>query len=130
MGIDISGGPSFNWSGWRYLFEVGVAFGWKPAGTEKPLTWYDSDDKPIWGGWDEATQGAWSGSYFSNDCQVVSTHDTAEWRSAIAKALCCVNGEAEPETDEQKKLLEGAGEEDVELFESFIESTCSAMVLM
>jgi hypothetical protein len=37
MGVDLIGiGLSYNWRGWHALYDLGVAFGWRPAGTLKP----------------------------------------------------------------------------------------------
>ncbi len=33
MGVNILGGPSWNWPAWQAFFDVGVRHGWEPAGT-------------------------------------------------------------------------------------------------
>jgi hypothetical protein len=66
MGVDLIGiGRSYSWHGWRALFDLGVAFGWRPAGALKPLNpidqgnhSYPADDYP----------GERDG-YFTNDRQ-------------------------------------------------------------
>lgn len=71
MGIDIIGrGHSYNWSAWEKLFETGLAYGWKPLGTLSPVD-FDGD---------------WSGTYFSNDFQVVAAEDAKAWADALSKA--------------------------------------------
>lgn len=129
MGVDVMGGGSFNWSGWRYLFDVGVAFGWTPAGTAKPETFYSPSGNPC-SGWDDEKDGPWSGTYFSNDAQVVTAEDATSWRLAIEKGLACLRGEASPDTDQQKKLLEDGGEYAIVVFEEFIESAQHEMILI
>jgi hypothetical protein len=129
MGIDICGGPSFNWAGWRYLYDAGKAFGWEPAGTSKPVPWTDEHGTPIEGDWDEEALGAWPGSYFSNAGQVVTDEDAAAWRAAIQKAMSCVAGDAVPETPDQQKAVDEAGEGAVMLFEAFIEASQTRMIL-
>jgi hypothetical protein len=39
MGVDLMGlgGCSFNWRAWQTLHDLGLAFGWRPAGT-LPMT--------------------------------------------------------------------------------------------
>ena len=36
MGVDLmclGGEVSFNWTAWQTLYDLGLAFGWRPAGT-------------------------------------------------------------------------------------------------
>jgi hypothetical protein len=83
MGVDlIAIGRSYNWQGWRALYALGVAFGWKPAGALRPLepvsclNSYPPDDDP--GPRDD---------YFTNDFQWVTEPDAAAWAAALHRAL-------------------------------------------
>jgi hypothetical protein len=84
MGVDLIGvRRSYNWHGWHALYDLGVAFGWRPAGTLKPTNpeanghfAYPADD-------DRGPRD----DYFSNDWQWVTDADAAAWASAIYNAL-------------------------------------------
>jgi hypothetical protein len=103
MGMDIMNWDvSYNWSSWRGLFEIGVAFGWTPRGTLSP-----KDRTP-----------EWSGGYFSNDFQVLTAEDAAAWARAIMAALAAARGEVEM-TAEQRRLLESASEDWLKRMEEF-----------
>ena len=121
MGVDVMGGGSFNWAGWRFLFDVGVAFGWTPVGTAKPETLCSPSGNPC-SGWDDEKDGPWSGTYFSNDAQVVTAEDAASWRMAVEKALACLRGEVPPENNEQAELIEQYVKEAKEEDRAFIET--------
>ncbi|WP_395688567.1 hypothetical protein [Aestuariivirga sp.] len=129
MGIDIANAGSFSWSSWHFIFELGLAFGWVPTGTEKPATLVDDGGGTLFS-WDEQNDGAWSGGYFSNSAQTVTVEDAACWRAAIQKALACMQGDATPENDEQKLLLEQCGYGATALLLKFVEASKSKMMLL
>ncbi len=85
MGVDLIGlGRSYNWSSWQRLFDLGVAFGWKPAGALMP-----NEPVLVQGQWsypDDDYPGERSG-YFSNDEQWVTEPDAKAWAAAIYRAL-------------------------------------------
>ena len=79
MGVDlmfIGGGVSFNWTSWDTLYDLGVAFGWKPAGT-LPLT--GGCDAECWEYPPDDDRETPRGDYFSNDFQRVTEMDAAAW---------------------------------------------------
>lgn len=129
MGIDVVDGDRFSWSSWRFLCGVGLAFGWIPLGTSKPA-FYDASGQPDCYSWDEDRIGPWSGSYFSNDGQVVTAEDAECWRRAIARALACIRGETSPENDKQMKIIETYGDRPEALFRRFINMGCNEMILL
>lgn len=70
MGVDCIGFKlGFNWTGWRELYDLGVKFGWKPAGTHEDDKSGPSDD------------------YFGNNFQIVTDPDAAAWATALYSAL-------------------------------------------
>jgi hypothetical protein len=93
MGVDLmclGGGVSFNWTAWQTLYDLGLAFGWRPAGT-LPATIsdegrfnYPADDN----------QETPRGGYFSNDFQWVTETDAAAWCAALERALAALEGKA------------------------------------
>ena len=129
MGIDVVDGDSFSWASWHFLYEVGLAFGWTPLGTSKPSFRDDSGEMDIFS-WDEARNGPWSGNYFFNDGQVVTAEDADFWRRAVTRALACMRGEASPENDEQRKIIETYGDRPEALFRRFLNMDCDEMILL
>jgi hypothetical protein len=84
MGVDLVGiGRSYNWHGWCDLYDLGVAFGWRPAGALMPLDPMarDGHDYP-----DDDYPGERVG-YFTNDEQWVTNPDAAAWATALYRAL-------------------------------------------
>jgi hypothetical protein len=78
MGIDLIGRDrSYNWAGWQQLYETGIKYGWRPKGTLPP------------GDFD----GEWTGTYFSNDFQIVSAEDALAWGEAIERYLATPHAE-------------------------------------
>jgi hypothetical protein len=79
MGMDlISEGGDF-WfpnHGWRAVLDLAHDYGgWVPAGTQAP----QFDDEPPW--------HDWSGTYFSNDRQLVTAEDARNLADALERAL-------------------------------------------
>jgi hypothetical protein len=87
MGMDLNGaGGSFRWNffSWPRLLQIAEDYGWEPAGTLPPEpTPEDEEDT------EEKAEGdrAWSGSYTTNDGQVVTAEDAANLADALEQAL-------------------------------------------
>jgi len=64
------------------LFHLAQLFGWEPRGTERPEVrdTQDEDGNVVEGVKD------WSGGYLSNDWQIVTGRDGAEWCTALGRA--------------------------------------------
>ena len=104
MGFDFhnehGGYFSLNWSGWRMVFELATAYGWKPEGTEPPDACPDSRE--------------WDGSYFWNDYQWVTEADAMSLARALERAVAELPDEDLCPT-KKLKLKDGRGREiDVE----------------
>ena len=72
MGFDLKGKytrVSYNWSGYRELFNTAISNGWEPAGTV-----FDEDPN-------------WDGEYFSSDGQWVTDEDARGIARAIYASL-------------------------------------------
>jgi hypothetical protein len=113
MGVDLIGiNRSYNWHGWRALYDLGVAFGWRPAGALKPnepvsyLNSYPPDDDP--GERDD---------YFTNDLQWVTEPDAAAWAAALQRALSSETNKAAA-----RKILDLADPEIAEWVRDFAEA--------
>jgi hypothetical protein len=108
MGVNlISVGCSFNWWSWRVLYDLGVTFGWKPAGTLPMIGGYDTgrwkyppDDDP----------GPRDG-YFNNDFQWVTEIDAAAWCVALHRALDALEGKA-PMAPDQAEMVRKIRDDD------------------
>ena len=103
MGVDLIGVKlSYNWQGWHALYGLGVAFGWKPAGTLYPkepvshLNSYPPDDDP-----------GPRGGYFTNDMNWVTDADAAAWAAALYRALDAMAGKSAM-TAEQAEMVRKA----------------------
>ena len=103
MGVDLmclGGGVSFNWTAWQTLYDLGLAFGWRPAGTlpaaisDEGRFSYPADDN----------QETPRGGYFSNDSQWVTETDAAAWCAALERALAALEGKA-PMTLEEAEAV-------------------------
>jgi hypothetical protein len=79
MGVDV-GGLHWNWTEWAILFDLGRAFGWKPAGTipEDGIPHPDEDERS---------------GYFVNDYDSVGDADARAWAAALRRALAVMAGE-------------------------------------
>ena len=91
MGVDILGGPSWNWAGWQSLYDFGVRYGWEPAGTspmciEGPNLVPEDDPAEI---------AKWPGSYFYNEYQEVSCEDAENWADAIERGLADIREDSD-----------------------------------
>jgi hypothetical protein len=80
MGVDLMGvgGCSFNWRAWQTLYDLGLAFGWRPDGT-LPMTGQTDDGVWIYPDDRETPRGG----YFTNDFQWVTETDAAAWCPAL-----------------------------------------------
>jgi hypothetical protein len=102
MGVDLIGVRlSYNWNGWHTLYDLGVAFGWRPAGTLLPEETaepyqfsYPPDDDP-----------GPRGGYFSNDFHWVTDADAAAWARAIHRAIDVMAGTAVAGTEQEAEAL-------------------------
>jgi hypothetical protein len=94
MGIDISRGPSLNWSAWRYCLDTAVDFGWVPAGTELRTIPYTGK------GPTDEERSTWSGTYCSNDFQCITDADAKALAKALNTAIAAVEAGTAPETGE------------------------------
>jgi hypothetical protein len=79
MGFDLVStetGKTFmaNLSGWQGLLELAHRYGWTPAGTIL-------EDE------DGSLRSEWSGTYYSNDYQLVTEYDARQFADAIERAL-------------------------------------------
>jgi hypothetical protein len=108
------GGASFNWQAWRYLLDVGVAFGWEPAGTAPPPEYRfgHPDGEIIYPAYDEASKRPWCGSYFTNCYQSVTDADAAALAGALFRALDAVRTRQRL-TQEQAAALAGCWDQGV-----------------
>jgi hypothetical protein len=108
MGFDFTSrqGEAFRFSvwEWRATLELARDFGWLPKGTLAPDD-YDPDDDGGFSTKDVVTgqrvdfdvpgdgrRGAWSGTYSTNDGQVVTDEDAASMADAIERALTEIGG--------------------------------------
>jgi hypothetical protein len=93
MGYDLrSEGGTFRWNvlGWESVLRLAHRNGWKPAGTERPqFKIFHPDGTFDAEGTEEHNRAydGWDGSYFYNDCQVVTTEDARNLADALEKAL-------------------------------------------
>jgi hypothetical protein len=95
MGVDLRGPgipedarDHYNWGAWRLLFDVGVRFGWRPAGA------IPADLREVEDGYVEIVDepdGERVG-YFSNDYQEVTDEDVRAWASALGRAVKANDG--------------------------------------
>jgi hypothetical protein len=97
MGV---GGCSFSWRAWQTLYDLGFAFGWRPAGT-LPMTGQTDEGMWIYPDDDRETL---RGGYFTNDFQWVAESDAAAWCAALERALAALEGEA-PMTLEEAETV-------------------------
>ncbi|NWG18818.1 MAG: hypothetical protein HXY39_00680 [Chloroflexi bacterium] len=75
MGMDISGaGGYFRWTnlGWSEVLSLARSAGWEPVGTGPPRGVLKAD---------------WSGTYFSNDGQLVYARDAKRLADALERAI-------------------------------------------
>ena len=104
MGVDLmflGGGASFNWTAWQTLYDLGLAFGWRPAGTLPMTSGYDT------GRWEyppDDVQKMPRGGYFTNDFQWVTDTDATAWCAALERALAALEGK-EPMTLEEAEAV-------------------------
>lgn len=76
MGYDLIGrGTSVNVTTWEMLLRLGEMYGWEPTGTQ--LTQNEYVDAVF----------DWSGTYCSNDFQLVTDEDARALAAALAKAV-------------------------------------------
>jgi len=76
MGMDLLGKKGrfgLTWSGWTEILDLAHIYGWEPKGTVKSDI-YDQNQK-------------WSGTYFSNNWQLVTKEDAFNIANALRKAL-------------------------------------------
>ena len=105
MGFDLMGiNRSYNWSSWRALYGLGVAFGWRPAGTLMPKTLNEFDYPP------DDDPGPRSG-YFHNDWQWTTDADARAWATALRRALDAMAGKSAM-TAEQAEMVRKAKTDD------------------
>jgi hypothetical protein len=79
MGVDLisdHGEISFNWAYWGRCLEIAKTFGWSPAGTIAA----------------EEFIGDWSGTYFTNDQQIVTDDDARSLAIALYRAATALMG--------------------------------------
>lgn len=106
MGVDIVGGPSLNWSAWRYCLDMALQFGWEPAGTVLPEDCPFPGNEGIGGreraqrAWQEA-RSKWRGSYTTNDFQLVTEPDAKALAKALYVAIAAVQAGTAPDCDER-----------------------------
>jgi hypothetical protein len=103
MGVDLFGigGCSFNWCAWQALYDLGLAFGWRPAGT-LPMTGQTDEGRWIYP--DDDDRETPRDGYFSNDFQWVTETDAAAWCAALERALAALEGKA-PMTLEEAEAV-------------------------
>ena len=96
MGVDLIGrrNSRFSAGAWDYCLEVAVAFGWKPAGTVTPLDF----------------SGEWSGTYCSNDFQIVTDKDARALAAALHRAIFALSTN-QTQTENQTKACKGGSVE-------------------
>jgi hypothetical protein len=85
MGMDLigrGGSMSLNWDDWRSLLELAEQYGWQPEGTTGPL----DQGRLSQEGKDQASGHSWSGTYFSNDHQLVADSDARALGQALLRA--------------------------------------------
>ncbi len=63
----------FNMFGWGIVRRLAQDFGWRPLGTEPPVDW--------------SSARTWSGTYTSNDGQLVTAQDALALGAALEAAL-------------------------------------------
>jgi hypothetical protein len=103
MGVDI-GNFHANWSGWRLLFDLGVAFGWEPGGTApQKMVVDDAAGTYVFKPDDGAPMG-----YFTNDYQRVIDADAKAWSDALYRALDVIEGRAAA-PDKSERIWANAG---------------------
>ena len=85
MGVDLSGGPSLNWAGWRFCLDVALRNGWQPEGTRAPdLVFYGPDGSVRE---ERVPDDEWNGGYCSNDGQWVTDSDARNLAAALDRAI-------------------------------------------
>jgi hypothetical protein len=104
MGVDLSGAGGcewLSWTVWGNLLNLAREYGWEPAGTEPPSVTVKNPDGSIdhemsaiysW------SYGGWDGTYFTNNCQLVTDEDAASIAEALEQALGDIPDEGTVET--------------------------------
>jgi hypothetical protein len=113
MGVDLmcpGGWVSFNWNAWQTLYDLGLAFGWRPAGT-LPMTGQPKEGRWIYP--DDDDRETPRDGYFSNDFQRVTDTDAAAWCAALERALAALEGNA-PMTLEEAEALRRVWADEIE----------------
>ena len=86
MGVDLIRGDErtyVNWFGWARVCAFAIEGGWKPLGTLPPD--YFSEEK----------KANWSGTYNSNDYQIITSEDALSMALALEKMLHTFGEEVE-----------------------------------
>ena len=81
MGMDLigrGGSMSLHWDDWRSLLKLAEQYGWQPEGTDQGRLSQE--------GKDQASGHSWSGTYFSNDYQIVADSDARALGQALLRA--------------------------------------------
>ena len=101
MGVDLmgEGGCSFNWSAWQTLYDLGLAFGWRPAGTLPVTRGYQNREYPP-----DDDRETPREDYFDNDYQRVTTADSLAWCAALERALAAIEGTGRMTSEEAEAL--------------------------
>ena len=81
MGVDVND-SHFTHSGWHWLLNQAIEYGWEPAGTEPPdCSWgLEGGTKPA-----QENRAVWDGGYCSNDFQRVTDIDARNLGEALIR---------------------------------------------
>ncbi len=131
MGYDFTGkngGFSLNVSGWPWVYNLAVAYGWRPAGTVGNAHYYaelsgaDMNDPKTQAECDKQDR-EWDGRYSSNDFQQVTAEDADNLAEALENALRHLPRKEStiPENVEVSPIEEFSGLEERRWLREFIE---------
>ena len=88
MGIDV-GGEHFTHTGWRWVLNLAIEYGWQPAGTEPPdYGWLLAGTASP-----DGNDRSWDGGYCSNDFQKVTESDARALGEALLRAVAVLDAQ-------------------------------------
>lgn len=108
----------FNWTAWKFLRDTAKEFGWKPMGTvvnpEDPLSSLEGEDftdleKQRIKKRAEEQSNSWDGIYYSNEDQIVTDQDAANFLQALTRAV------------NNRKFLASINEDSLDVIKVFME---------